>query len=155
MALSTQSFGSGVAVTGEQLGAGDAMINLTPAEDSRTSTTGAVSRNLLSPGDSLPFLELPPLFCPGSSGAFLWIKKVPGQLDLQRSCCPCGLVSRTEEEEVAERRAPGAADTQSSANFHPPRVCWKELPESGSWAMCGNELPLPPSFWIELSQLHF
>lgn len=32
------------------------------------------------------------------------------------------LRSRTEEEEVEGRRAPGDADTQSSANFHPPGV---------------------------------
>lgn len=67
MAPNTQNFGSGIAVPSEQPGAGDEMINLTLAEGSRTSTTDAMSRNLLSPGDSLPFLELPPLFRPVSS----------------------------------------------------------------------------------------
>lgn len=71
------------------------------------------------------------------------------------SCCPRGLASRTEEEEVMEGRAPGAADTQSSATFHPLGAHRKELSESGSWAICGNTLPLPPSFRIELSQLRF
>lgn len=71
------------------------------------------------------------------------------------SFCPRGLASRTEGEEVMEGRAPGAADTQSSATFHPLGARRKELPESGSWAICGNTLPLPPSFRIELSLLRF
>lgn len=60
-------------VPSEQLGAVDEAINLTPAEDKSTAATGdrSRSRNLLSPGDSLPFLDLPPLLRPGVSSAFL------------------------------------------------------------------------------------
>lgn len=51
-----------------------------------------------------------------------------------------------EKEEVTEGRVPWAADTQSTADFHPPRAHQKELLESGSWAMHGNTLPLTLHF---------
>lgn len=72
-ALHIQDLRSGVVVLSEQLGAVDEAINLTPAEDKRTAVTddGSRSRNLLSPGDSLPFLDLPPLLHPGGSSTFL------------------------------------------------------------------------------------
>lgn len=72
-ALSVQDLRSGVAVPSEQLGAVDEAINLTPAEDNNTAAMDyrSRSRNLLSPGNSLPFLDLPPLLHPGVSSTFL------------------------------------------------------------------------------------
>lgn len=67
-ALSTQDFSCAVS---KQPGAGDKRINPALMEDNRTTATDAMSRNLLSPGDSLPFLELLPLLCPGRSSTFL------------------------------------------------------------------------------------
>lgn len=62
------------------------------------------------------------------------------------SCRPHGSEYGAEEEEVMEGRVPWAADTQIAANFHPPGAHQKELLESGSWAMRGNELSFPPRF---------
>lgn len=48
------------------------VINLTPAEEKSAATDDrSRSRNLLSPGDSLPFLDVCPLLHPGGSSAFL------------------------------------------------------------------------------------
>lgn len=154
-ALSIQDLRSGVAVPSEQLRAVDEAINLTPAEDKRTAATddGSRSRNLLSPGDSLPFLDLPPLLHPGGSSAFLWIGKVPGQSGLQLLLSPWLSVWYRGGRGHWGEGAVGCWHTESAANFHPPGAHQKELSESGSWATCGNTLPLPSRFWIELLQL--
>lgn len=100
---------------------------------------------MLSPGDSLPFLDSLPSFIQAAAAHFYELEKSQGS-PISSSCPPRGSAYGTEEEEVTEGRGPWVADTQSAANFHPPGAGQKELPESGSWAMRGNTLPLPPRF---------
>lgn len=79
--LSIQDLWSGVPAPSKQLKAVDNVTNLIPSEDKTAAMDDDGSRrlNLLSSGDSLPFLGL----CLGGSSKFLWIGKVPGQLSFQ------------------------------------------------------------------------
>lgn len=67
--LSIQNLWSGVAAPSKQLEAVDNVIHLIPSEDKTAAMDdGSRSLNLLSSGDSLPFLDL---LCLGGSSVFL------------------------------------------------------------------------------------